>query len=249
MTGSTRIVVVGAGIFGVTASIELRARGASVQLLDPGPLPHPEASSTDISKAVRMDYGADDFYTELAEKSIERWHDWNLRWGEELYHEDGFLLMTCSVMRPGGFESDGYRLLRDRGHSVERIDSDRLRERFPAWNASEYVDGYFNPRGGWAESGRIVVRLIEEARRGGVEVREGARFAGLVEKGSRLTGVDIEDGEALAADFVVIAAGAWTPSLLPELEGLMWTTGQPGRGRLSAHAPEHLPRFGRCPAR
>ena len=53
-----RILVIGAGMFGVTAALELKKRGHEVTLIDPGPLPHPEASSTDISKVVRPDYGS-----------------------------------------------------------------------------------------------------------------------------------------------------------------------------------------------
>src|SRR5438552_13853062 len=65
-----RIIVVGAGINGVTSAIELKKRGHRVVLVDPGPLPHPLAASTDISKAVRAAYGPDETYTELAERSI-----------------------------------------------------------------------------------------------------------------------------------------------------------------------------------
>ena len=55
----SRVIVVGAGINGVTVAIELKKRGHEVVLVDPGPLPHPLAASTDISKAVRAAYGAD----------------------------------------------------------------------------------------------------------------------------------------------------------------------------------------------
>src|ERR1700737_2378513 len=72
-----RTLVVGAGIFGVTAAIELRKRGHAVRLVDPGPLPHPLAASTDISKVVRLEYGADEPYTALAERAIEGWRRWN----------------------------------------------------------------------------------------------------------------------------------------------------------------------------
>ena len=58
MTGS-HVIVVGAGVMGLGAAISLRARGWSVTLLDPGPVPHPLAASTDISKIVRIEYGAD----------------------------------------------------------------------------------------------------------------------------------------------------------------------------------------------
>ena len=64
-------IIVGAGIFGVTAALELRRRGYEVSLLDPGPLPHPLATSTDISKMVRSDYGDDELFTAMAEESIE----------------------------------------------------------------------------------------------------------------------------------------------------------------------------------
>src|SRR5690242_21929046 len=85
----SRIIVVGAGINGVTAAIELRVRGHNVVLVDPGPLPHALAASTDISKAVRRAYGADEDYTVLAERSIKLWRNWNEQFGEELYHEVG----------------------------------------------------------------------------------------------------------------------------------------------------------------
>ncbi len=67
------VIIVGAGIFGVTAALELRRRGYNVALFDSGPLPRPEASSTDISKIIRIDYGTDEFYTELMEVALPRW--------------------------------------------------------------------------------------------------------------------------------------------------------------------------------
>ncbi len=70
------VIVVGAGVFGVTAAIELRRRGHTVELLDTGPVPRPAASSTDISKAVRTDYGSDGFYTDLASRALAGWHEW-----------------------------------------------------------------------------------------------------------------------------------------------------------------------------
>ena len=95
------VIVVGGGIFGVTAALELCSRGLAVELIDPGPLPHEHASSTDISKAVRMDYGADGFYTELAELALDGWRTWNREWTDPPYHEVGFLLMRREAMAPG----------------------------------------------------------------------------------------------------------------------------------------------------
>src|SRR6185437_9008873 len=85
------VAVVGAGIFGVTAALALRRRGHTVSLFDPGPLPHPLAESTDISKIVRLDYGPDDVYLALMESALEGWRRWNEDLGEPLFHEVGVL--------------------------------------------------------------------------------------------------------------------------------------------------------------
>src|ERR1044071_4478911 len=99
-----KVIVVGAGVNGVTAAIELKKRDHEVVLIDPGPLPHPLAASTDISKVVRAAYGADEEYTELAERAREIWQKWNVEFGDELYHEVGFLCMRQRPMQPGDFE-------------------------------------------------------------------------------------------------------------------------------------------------
>ena len=65
------VLMVGAGIFGAAGALEVVQRGHSVQLIDPGPLPHSLASSTDISKVIRMDYGADDFYMRQMELALD----------------------------------------------------------------------------------------------------------------------------------------------------------------------------------
>ncbi len=222
-----QVVVVGSGIFGVTGALELQRRGHAVRLVDPGPLPHPQAASTDISKVIRMDYGADEFYMALMEEALEGWEGWNREWPERLYHPDGFLIMSRSEMRPGSFEYESYQLLVKRGHQPQRLDAARLRQRFPAWNAERYPDGYFNPKAGWAESGKVVARLIHQARAEGVEVREGVRFERLVESGGRVSGIVARGGETIGADWVIVAAGAWTPTLLPHLAEAMWAIGQP----------------------
>jgi sarcosine oxidase len=221
-----RALVVGAGVFGAATALELRLRGWSVTLVDPGPLPHEAASSTDVSKVIRMDYGSDPFYLELAERSLEGWDRWNRDWPRPLYHESGFLILARGGMRPGGFEYESRLLLADRGHETARLSAPLLRERWPAWSPDAYSDGYFNPRGGWAESAAVVSRLLEIGLAAGVR-HEAMAVARVVSEGSTVCGVEAENGERLSADRVVVAAGAWTPSLLPGLGAVLRSTGQP----------------------
>lgn len=217
-------IVVGSGAFGLASAIELRARGASVTLIDPGPVPRPEAASTDISKIVRLDYGADRFYTELMETALPLWRRGSLA---PLFHEDGFLLLSRTPASPGSFEGDSLAILEARGHAVTRLDRHAIATRWPAWSAASYVDGYFNEQGGWAESARVVERLAQQARAAGVRLVERASLSRLVEKGTRVTGVALTTGESFAAEVVLVAAGAWTPVLLRYLSRAMWPVAQP----------------------
>jgi len=243
-----KAIVVGAGINGVVAAIELRKRGHEVVLVDPGPLPHPLAASTDISKAVRAAYGADEDYTALAEQSREIWRRWNVEFGVELYHEIGFLFMRQRPMQPGDFEYESFKLLEQRSHRIERISSKQLLERFPAWNAERYPDGFLDLEAGYAESGRAVATLIQWAKSLGVELRENAKFRELDEAGDRAKGILLENGEEIAADTVVMAVGAWTPYALPFTRNFFRASGQPvfhlKLEKPELFTPERFPIFG-----
>jgi glycine/D-amino acid oxidase-like deaminating enzyme len=221
------VLIVGGGMFGLTAAIELSSRGRRVGLIDPGPIPHPMAASTDISKVVRMAYGADELYTEMGEQSIAGWKRWNEAWGETLYHETGVTMFTHHEMQPGGFEHDSYHLLTARGHKLERLNADEIARRFPGWKAGSYVDGFFHAESGYAESGRVVEKLAQTAARIGVKLLPGQTFASLIENSGRVTGVNTREGSTFYGGETLIAAGTWTHALLPELAPYMHSTGHP----------------------
>lgn len=227
MASDERIVIVGAGVFGAAAALELRRRGRAVLLLERGVVPHPDASSTDVSKVVRPDYGADEVYTEMALEALDIWEEWGRTEDPSPWHPDGFLVLAGSRMAPGGFEWESRRLLRERGVQLEAVDADALRRRHPAWNAARYPEGYLNPRAGWAESAVVVERLVERARRAGADVRTGIEVERVdTAPDGAVRGVRLRDGERVAARSVVVAAGAWTPALLPDLSNRLWATAQ-----------------------
>jgi len=220
-----RVVIAGAGVFGAAAALELGRRGHDVALLDPGPLPHPLAASTDASKIVRLDYGDDALATALMERALPRWRAWNeaLRAAGEppAFHEDGLLVLAGEPLRPGSFEGDSHALLTARGHRLLRLDPAALARRHPAFAPGRFPDGYWNPQGGWAESGRVTAWLARGARAAGATLLEGWTAVGLGRAAGRVTGLRARDAAGavreLPADAVVLAAGAWTGTLLPEL--------------------------------
>src|SRR3954454_5619960 len=186
MTKSSDVLVIGAGAYGITAALELRGRGFSVTVVDPGPIPHPLAASTDVSKVVRMEYGSDLQYTRMADRAIDGFIVWNEEFSEELYVNTGVLMLGRTLMQPRSYLYESYELLRSEGHRLERLGSDELRRRFPAWNADTYVDGFFGPRGGYAQSGRIIAKLANKAQRMGVAIYTPQTAAELVREGGRI---------------------------------------------------------------
>lgn len=221
------MLVVGAGIYGITAALELRTRGYQVAVLDPGPLPHPLAASTDISKVVRMEYGADETYMEMVEQAYQGWLQWNEELGETLFHDVGILMLSHDPMSPGGYEYESYHLLRKRGHAPERLTGDVIFRRFPAWKPGAFVDGFFHAQGGYAESGRVVAALVRLAQAKGVMLYAGQTAGALIEEGSRIKGVRTRDGNIFPAEHVVVASGAWTALLVPDLAPILKVTGHP----------------------
>jgi len=242
------VIVVGAGINGVTSAIELKNRGHKVTLIDPGPLPHPLAASTDISKAVRAAYGPDDDYTALADRCIPIWREWNRKFGTELYHETGVLFVCKHPMRPGDFEYESARMLKKHGHQFEPFNSNTFHQRFPAFAPDRFHDGFFDPKAGYAESGHVVGTLIEYAKTLDVELRESAKVTGLDDNNNCVKGVLLEDGNRIRGDAVVIAAGAWTPDLLPDTNESLRATGHPvfhlKPAQPELFRPERFPFFG-----
>lgn len=243
-----KVIVVGAGISGVTAAIELRNRGHEVVLVDPGPLPHPLAASTDISKAVRAAYGADEDYTALAERSIPIWREWNKKFGTALYHETGVLFVCRNSMRPGDFEYESARVLEKHGHPFDRFDRAKFHERFPAFAPERFQDGFFDPVAGYAESGRAVATLAEYAKSLGVKLHEQSKVTSLEQAGNSVKAVVLENGQRIIGDSFVIAVGAWTPYLLPETKPMFRATGHPvfhlKPPKPELFRPERFPFFG-----
>jgi glycine/D-amino acid oxidase-like deaminating enzyme len=129
-------------------------------------------------------------------------------------------------MQPGGFEHDSHALLMARGHHLERMTGAELRRRFSPWSGA-YVDGYYNPSGGWAASGAIVSVLARLAREAGVVVHEGVRVVAEELGDKRIDAVRTDTDERLEADTFVFALGSWASGLLHDVQHAFRATGHP----------------------
>jgi glycine/D-amino acid oxidase-like deaminating enzyme len=174
-----------------------------------------------------MEYGSDEEYMVMVEQAREGWIAWNDLFGRKLYHETGVAMLTRSPMAPGGFEYESYQLMLKRGHSPQRLNSQDIARRFPAWNAGKYVDGYFHAKGGYAESGLVVSALLELAHQRKIDIHSGQTMDGFIEQDNRVMGVHTRQSESFYGGQVIMAAGTWTHLLVPDLAPSMRSVGQP----------------------
>lgn len=211
------VAVVGAGIFGAAAALELGLRGHRVTLFDAEAVPAPRAASTDVSKAIRRVWYTGDKagYVDLVERSADRWHAWERETGRHVLHRTGHL----SILRDAGPGSPMYEsvhLLRSRGAvEVQELGTAALRRRFPQFTVADDEVGVYDPWGGYLESAAAVRMIVDLADDAGVTVRERTPVAAVEERAGAVT-VRADNAEQ-AFDRVVVAAGAWIGRLLPEL--------------------------------
>jgi len=164
---------------------------------------------------------------QMAEQALEGWQRWNSEFLEKLYHSTGVMMVTRQPMQPGEFEYESFQLMLKRGHRPERLDSNAIARRFPAWKPGAFVDGYYHAKGGYAESGKVVETLINHAKEAGITLYTGQTAVEIITANGRVTGVKTQEGQVFNAGTVLVAAGAWTPVLVPELAPVMHATGHP----------------------
>jgi sarcosine oxidase/L-pipecolate oxidase len=123
-----------------------------------------------------------------------------------------------------------------------------LREHFPVWSQQRHLtSGYFNPHGGHVDASRAMYILLQRLRRfhaSRVELRGGVQVVEVLseevqpqqqpqhpssqcQQSRRCTGVRTSSGETIPADVVIVAAGCWTPRVLPELAPSLRASAQP----------------------
>jgi len=222
-------LIIGGGVFGITSAIELAHRKYKVGLINPNTIPHHLAASTDISKVVRMEYGSDIEYFKMAEESINGWKQWNEMLGEKVYHEVGFLMLCKEKIESSRhlYEKNSCENLKKFGYPTQRLNAEALKKRFPIVNTNEYIDANFNPRGGFVESGLAIEKLAEYARKIGVEIFENQTAKTFIVQNNQLQGVKTAEDKTFYCGHAIVAAGAHTPYLLPELQPYMKATGHP----------------------
>ena len=205
-----RVVVVGAGIVGLSAAWALKKAGHEPVLLDQGPIPNPIASSNDRHRLIRLAHSEGDGRGVIIHEAYAAWDELWEDLGRSHYVETGMLLTAreptdWAVSCRAGFDRQGT--------AYEIWDRDRLARRLPFLALTDADWGLYMARGGALLADRIL------ARSRGVAAAARAWSCASTRRSwpSTAAASVLEGGEQVAGDAVVSAAGAWSGKLLPEL--------------------------------
>ncbi|KAJ4141698.1 hypothetical protein NW768_000914 [Fusarium equiseti] len=233
------IVIVGAGVFGLSTALELSKRGyKNITVLDRYLPPVIDGSSVDISRVIRVEY-ADPFYGKMAREALD---GWNGQYAEH-FHQSGFVMF--SEKSGNDFAEQSKTANEELGDEVleEYEDARDIKKQFPAVQAKlDGLKAYYNKTGGWADAEGGIRQLAMVCSLAGISFVTGprGRVVSLRYSGRKVTGVNVAEGEPIEAAQVILSTGAWSNHLLP-ISHASSGSGQPvGFVRLTPQEAEKL---------
>lgn len=210
-----QIVIIGAGIVGLSTAYALLQRGTHrVLVLEQAVVNHTRATSSSISRLLRFEYGADPFYAQMVQQSLKLWLDLEKKTHQRLYVPTGLL----SLGREGDETREAHEIACQFNLPSELLSEQDCRQRFPEFSMGGYHTWNFNAEGGILRASICLQTLKRAILDLGGEIREVCRVAQIFHEqpGSPIS-LQLSSGGNIAAERVVVALGPWVQHLLSHL--------------------------------
>lgn len=204
------IVVVGAGIAGLSASFHLAEKGAGpITLIDKGRV---GSGSSSRSGAVNTMLMGTEAATVARGISFDIFERFDRILDDYIFHQVGCL----GLYDPEQFEtaSQLHEMHRRAGARFEVLRRKELETRFPDLRVKDNEYGVLDLRGGYSEPDRYIPALAAKVRELGVQIRAHCTVEDFLIEGNRVQGVRLRGGEELRADVTVCTVNAWANTLL-----------------------------------
>ncbi len=203
------VVVVGAGIAGLSASFHLAEKGVNrLFLLDKGQVGDGSSSRSAVVNDMLMSTEAATRARAISFDIFERFND---LLDDYTFHQGCLCLYT-----PAQFDAAQqlHPMQRDAGARFEVLRRPEIEARFPDLRVAEEEYGVLDLRGGYSEPDRYLPALTAKVRDLGVQIQEGQVVEEFLIEGGRVEGVRTRESGELRADAVVCTVNAWANSLL-----------------------------------
>jgi sarcosine oxidase/sarcosine oxidase subunit beta len=210
MAAKGKVLIVGAGIAGLSTAWSLKRRGYDVDIFDRGPIPNPVSSSWDEHRISRHAYGEFEGYAHLMPYAFKLWDRLWKDLGATHYEPTG---ATYFIHEETPWYHGTATALTEMGIRYRDIPLAKAEQRYPMINLETVTRV--------VETGGAGILFPYRIIRGRINLlgSQGASFHALHD----VTAIDAEKGTLVAngktftGDYVVIAAGAWADRLVPEL--------------------------------
>ena len=208
-----RVIVIGGGIMGLCTAWALCRAGHEPVPYEQGPIPNPLASSCDEHRLTRFTYGAMTGYARMVHEAHAAWERLWADLGQSHFHPTGTLIVARAE---DGWVRASERCLEAMALPVEIWSPGVLAARLPFVRFEGARFALFTPTGGVLFAERILEGLGRWLSEQGVQLHANTP---VTEVDTERAAVRTADGRTDRGDALVVAAGPWTPRLLPALCG------------------------------
>lgn len=215
MSARLNVAIVGGGTMGLAAAWALARRGVAVELFERHGHVHAHGSHSGHTRAIRHAYHEGSDYVSLVVRADREWTALGERVGDRL-------LVRCGLLEFGPDDAPEFMAaraaLRDNDIDHQLFDAATASARF-GFVMPTHWSACLAPDSGYLRVQACLDALRREAEAHGARLHHHTRVRELV-CGERL-GLLLDDGRVVAADRLVIAAGAWADTLLAPTLGAM----------------------------
>jgi glycine/D-amino acid oxidase-like deaminating enzyme len=215
LPSSVPVLVVGAGVHGLSTAWHLARKGERVLVVDKTGV---AAGASGIACGVVRNNYFQPAMSELMAACVEIWESDPEAFH---YHGSGYIALGPAAQEPDLVEvHERHQRI---GYDSELITGEaavaaHMRALYPDWRAEGLTACLHEHRGGFAFNRESMLGLADKARAAGAEIVEGVEVTGFARDGSgAVTAVETSAG-TVEVEQVVIAVGPWVPQLWSMLD-------------------------------
>ncbi|CAI7663494.1 unnamed protein product [Penicillium manginii] len=247
MEKNAKIVIIGAGIFGLSTAYQLASEGhQNIVVLDRHMPPVPDGSSSDISRVVRFDY-ADDDYLDLAYEAYVKWRD-DVKY-KGIFERAGYIL--AGETNGQEWITKTMSALKKKNLPWKKLENAAAaKKEYPMLSGELATPGFFgyhNQQAGWADAAKAVSQLRDDCFELGVSFiagRSGTVIDFETDSKKSIKAALTLDGNRVIGDHFILSTGAWTSGLVSMYNSVLSTGHVIGYVKLT---PEEIQKYESLP--
>jgi glycine/D-amino acid oxidase-like deaminating enzyme len=197
-------IIIGGGVIGCAAALELSRRGVKVAVLEKGSL---ASGSTGKSSAIVRQHYSNEVTARMARWGLDVFRDFEARVGGPCgFVQCGFLVLVPAEDAEGLHANVA--LQQRVGINTRILAPEEIREVLPGAASSDLVAAAYEPDAGYADPHMTTTGLANAAKRHGARFFFNTEVTAMRLAGDKVVGVDINGG-SFDAGAVVNCAGPW----------------------------------------